>query len=592
MTMIAFKSSSVVQSAVRNAGLISRVSHGVCVSVPPASHSVSVCASASQLRPRPGAAGGADKTKGHQNGHQKPTNGPKVDKKGSSAKPQDKSDQVGKRETTQAPPKGSSSKLWLTILLISAATAGVAILAMNESAQATVGDVYKKHLHTHVLQAAELLSIDVSSFRMWWDEADSNSKQDAPPAEHRQQQEVSQPPPSQSDKRSGDKAKESKMQNDQGEDSTPQKSTAQRAADSEQEREVAEGDKVSEKPVQKDQGEKSQPQKSTAQTAAEDSKQKQDTDEGDKAPEKPVVQDIRVKSTHKTEKDSTQERAGQEAKVGEEQTPDKPSPEPPSPPAPAESSGEKEDVGGDTKDIKPPKSGRESYAKSAITNDDDYKVRKKLDEADDLLELGQLDEALQKFDSIIRKHPTSPRAHAGKADVLDKLAEKKRSNQLLEESIKVYGQLLTFPDVPAELMKKSARRLADRQQFRGWGRQSVKTMQFLVDRFPDDVQLQRELGVNHLMVGQDKEAKQVFEKILKIHPDDGFAMVHLGFVYQTSDSNPQKAIPLLLVGINSNDPGTQDGRFYFQLGSALQREGRTEEGWLGLDSKELEPEYF
>lgn len=50
------------------------------------------------------------------------------------------------------------------------------------------------------------------------------------------------------------------------------------------------------------------------------------------------------------------------------------------------------------------------------------------------------------------------------------MAEQKRSNELLEQSIMVYDHLVssrTEVTIPAELLKQAGRRLASRQQFRG-----------------------------------------------------------------------------------------------------------------------------
>lgn len=58
---------------------------------------------------------------------------------------------------------------------------------------------------------------------------------------------------------------------------------------------------------------------------------------------------------------------------------------------------------------------------------------------------------------------------------------------------------------------------------------------------------------------------------------DGFAAVHYGFVLKTLDKNLETAVIFLREGIESGAEGTNDGRFYFQLGDALTRLSRTEE---------------
>lgn len=67
------------------------------------------------------------------------------------------------------------------------------------------------------------------------------------------------------------------------------------------------------------------------------------------------------------------------------------------------------------------------------------------------------------------------------------------------------------------------------------------------------------------------------QEILARWPDDGFALVHYGFVLKNLDQNLKLAVEYLRRGIDSQAPGTQDGRFYFNLGEGLQRLGRTKE---------------
>lgn len=57
---------------------------------------------------------------------------------------------------------------------------------------------------------------------------------------------------------------------------------------------------------------------------------------------------------------------------------------------------------------------------------------------------------------------------------------------------------------------------------------------------------------------------------------DGFALVHYGFVLKNLDKDNEGAATYLQEGIDTNEPGTQDGRFYFALGDAYQRLDRTE----------------
>jgi aspartate beta-hydroxylase len=48
-------------------------------------------------------------------------------------------------------------------------------------------------------------------------------------------------------------------------------------------------------------------------------------------------------------------------------------------------------------------------------------------------------------------------------------------------------------------------------------------------------------------------------------------------VLKNLDQDYENAVLYLQEGIDTNETGTQDGRFYFNLGDALQRLGRNEE---------------
>lgn len=76
------------------------------------------------------------------------------------------------------------------------------------------------------------------------------------------------------------------------------------------------------------------------------------------------------------------------------------------------------------------------------------------------------------------------------------------------------------------------------------------------------------------------DAKTVLQKTLIRWPNNGFAQVHYGFVLKNLDKDLKGAVKYLRSGIESNENGTQDGRFYFHLGDALQRLGNKNEAKL------------
>ncbi|KAK3088658.1 hypothetical protein FSP39_022013 [Pinctada imbricata] len=221
------------------------------------------------------------------------------------------------------------------------------------------------------------------------------------------------------------------------------------------------------------------------------------------------------------------------------------------------------------------KSEEKPSSKDSITNTFDYPLRNLLDKADDLLEKEELSAALDQYDSILSKHPSSPRALHGKALVLDRQAEQQQSNTLLEQSIATMEKVLDGKDVPDDLLIMAGKKLAQRQSFRGWNGKAIKTWKFLTEKFPTRLDLKNQLGVSYLVIGKNDEAKEIFKQVLTTDSSNGFAKVHIGFIIKTHDNDASKAIPYLREGVDSGAEGTNDGRFYFHLGDAYQRTNQT-----------------
>ncbi|KAM5281650.1 aspartyl/asparaginyl beta-hydroxylase isoform 2-T2 [Ctenodactylus gundi] len=213
--------------------------------------------------------------------------------------------------------------------------------------------------------------------------------------------------------------------------------------------------------------------------------------------------------------------------------------------------------------------------KPKLLNKFDKTIKTELDAAEKLRKRGKIEEAVNAFEEIVRKYPQSPRARYGKAQCEDDLAEKRRSNEVLRRAIETYQEVASLPDVPTDLLKLSLKRRSERQQFLGHMRGSLLTLQRLVQLFPSDTSLKNDLGVGYLLIGDNDNAKKVYEEVLNVTPNDGFAKVHYGFILKAQNKIAE-SIPYLKEGIESGDPGTDDGRFYFHLGDAMQRVGNKE----------------
>jgi len=172
---------------------------------------------------------------------------------------------------------------------------------------------------------------------------------------------------------------------------------------------------------------------------------------------------------------------------------------------------------------------------------------------------------------------------------LDRLAELQSSNSKLEQAIMTYRQVIDLADedpdlVPLPLIRLAAEKCINRMRFRGFLGKAIRVQQRLLQRFPDDLDLRNQLGVTYLLMNQAPAAKEVFQEILNRWPNDGLAQVHYGFVLKTTYNNHTGGAEFLRRGIESGAEGTQDGRFYFHLGDALQRQGLEDEAYQVYDN--------
>ncbi|KAM6089193.1 aspartyl/asparaginyl beta-hydroxylase isoform 4-T4 [Chlamydotis macqueenii] len=244
-------------------------------------------------------------------------------------------------------------------------------------------------------------------------------------------------------------------------------------------------------------------------------------------------------------------------------------------PVPAEDYSNDDLAGKSEKETEQDKTEKAKKKKPKLLNKFDKTIKAELDAAEKLRKKGKVEEALRAFEALVNQYPQSPRARYGKAQSEDDLAEKMRSNEMLQKAINTYDEVVSLPNVPSDLIKQSLKRKADRQQFLGRMRGSLVTLQKLVQLFPDDTSFKNDLGVGYLLIGDNSNAKKVYEEVLKLTPNDGFAKVHYGFILK-AENKIAESIPYLKEGLESGDPGTNDGRFYFHLGDALQRMGNKE----------------
>ncbi|XP_067630048.1 uncharacterized protein Asph isoform X2 [Eurosta solidaginis] len=187
--------------------------------------------------------------------------------------------------------------------------------------------------------------------------------------------------------------------------------------------------------------------------------------------------------------------------------------------------------------------------------------------------------AIRLFNQLAYQHPDQPRAFLGQAKALDELAERKRSNNLLEQALQAYKRYLALGDIITDSREflDIANRCIDRMRFMGYHMQTVAIHELLIERFPHEPNMRNQLAITYLLQNRLSEAKLVLQDVLRRWPKDGLALVHYGFVLRQLDKDYEQAALYLRKGIETQAAGTHDGRFYLNLGDSLQRLGRQEE---------------
>ncbi|XP_040155516.1 uncharacterized protein LOC120895874 isoform X6 [Anopheles arabiensis] len=222
----------------------------------------------------------------------------------------------------------------------------------------------------------------------------------------------------------------------------------------------------------------------------------------------------------------------------------------------------------------------------------DRSYQEELRRAEQQLDENKPQEALAAFDRILLRTPNSIDALIGRARSLDALAEQRRSNAMLTEAIAAYRKVIEHElSVDDGTLKTVAERCIDRMRFQGQHAQAIEVHNVLIRRFDNEPLYRNQLAVSYLYLNRLAEAKAVLHETLLRWIDNGFALVHYGFVLKTLDQNMELAAQYLQEGIDTGHPGTQDGRFYFQLGDALQRLGRNSEA-LAVYRKGVQKKLF
>ncbi|XP_022223275.2 aspartyl/asparaginyl beta-hydroxylase isoform X9 [Drosophila obscura] len=188
-------------------------------------------------------------------------------------------------------------------------------------------------------------------------------------------------------------------------------------------------------------------------------------------------------------------------------------------------------------------------------------------------------QALRSFNTLIQHYADEPLAHLGRAHLLERLAERERSNQRLWEAIDSYKRYLAFGELVASDREflSAAERCIEHLRFMGYHQQTVAIHELLIERLPAAPRLRNQLSLTHLTANNMRLVKLVAAETLKLWPADPVAQLHYGLALKQLHGDYDQALPYLQNAIESKAEGTQEAYFYLALGETLQRMSRQPE---------------
>ena len=198
--------------------------------------------------------------------------------------------------------------------------------------------------------------------------------------------------------------------------------------------------------------------------------------------------------------------------------------------------------------------------------------------ADDLLQSGDYNRALEKFNEILGRFRQSPRATFGKALALEHIAVKKKSNKLMDTAIDFYYDV-AFESVLAndDLKLNALIRLASHAQNRGKINLSIRALQKASEMEPTNSDYAVRVGVALMNDKQTDKAVEQFETVLKSWPNDSLAHANLGYLLYR-EKRYEEAVTHLLAGARGKGEGVRsDPKYYLYAGDALVRLNRSDE---------------
>lgn len=164
---------------------------------------------------------------------------------------------------------------------------------------------------------------------------------------------------------------------------------------------------------------------------------------------------------------------------------------------------------------------------------------------------------------MIAEYKDSPRAHFGIGRAYQLKSEFHASDPLMDLAINEYQIVLDNDDTPDELFRLTAENLIECARYRGNLHKVSVVQRELVDKFPEDLELQNNFGVTFLMMGRPEDARGVFATILEIDPQNPVAQAYFGYLLKVYDHDYERGVQFMRKGLRDRNEPIQDPKFVF-----------------------------
>uniref|UniRef100_A0AC35TG07 TPR_REGION domain-containing protein n=1 Tax=Rhabditophanes sp. KR3021 TaxID=114890 RepID=A0AC35TG07_9BILA len=227
--------------------------------------------------------------------------------------------------------------------------------------------------------------------------------------------------------------------------------------------------------------------------------------------------------------------------------------------------------------VKKPKS-LSSYRKT-YTNKRDQKFRNKLDMADFHVEKHEFDKATLLFDEVLKQYKESPRSHYGKGRMLEIKAEFENSNALIDQAMVHYQTILDDGEGTEAMVTEASESIIRCARFRGNLHKVLNIQREMIDREPDNLELQNKFGITFLMMGREEEAKKIFSAVLEEDEDNIVAQAYYGYILKVFEKDIVNGVNYMRKSLRNVDSEVNDSKFFYHLGDGLMRLNRRSEAY-------------